>query len=196
MLNTNLAVENEPVKKKQRFANLETRELDVLLESAQSQNTKYNTSFAVSVYKGKFAKKCSNHYKKMLGLSTEISIKFCEIYGKFKLYLFSEWTQHKNVEKTLHEQSDQELDNNLRAFYGEARNKEGKEYEKSALLCLRSGIERYLNFPPYNRDLKFSQNPAFKNSNTMLNAKIKDLKQQGKQNVEHKPDFLLKTYKS
>ena len=59
MLNTNLAVENEPVKKKQGFANLETSKLDVLLESAQSQNTKYNTSFAVSVYKGKFAKKCS-----------------------------------------------------------------------------------------------------------------------------------------
>ena len=60
MLNTNLTVENEPVKKKQRFANLETSELDVLLDSAQSQSTKYNTSFAVSVYIGKLAKKkCS-----------------------------------------------------------------------------------------------------------------------------------------
>ena len=78
MLNTNLAVENEPVKKKQRFANLEISELDVLLESAQSQNTKYNTSFAVSVYKGKFAEK-NVHYKKMLGLNTEISIQFCEM---------------------------------------------------------------------------------------------------------------------
>ena len=56
MLNTNLTVENEPVKKKQLFADLETSELDVLLDSAQSQNTKYNTSFAVSVYKGKLAK--------------------------------------------------------------------------------------------------------------------------------------------
>ena len=169
VLNTNLAVENEPVKKKQGFANLETSELDVLLESAQSQNTKYNTSFAVSVYKGK-----NVHYKKMLGLNTEISIKFCEIYGKCKLYLFSEWAQHKNVEKPLHEQSDQELDNNLRAFYAEARNKEGKEYGKSTLLCLRSGIERYLNFPPYNRGLRLSQNPVFKNSNMMLNANIKN----------------------
>ena len=56
MLNTNLTVENEPVKKKQLFADLETSELDVLLDSAQSQNTKYNTSFAVSFYKGKLAK--------------------------------------------------------------------------------------------------------------------------------------------
>ena len=57
MSNANLTVENEPVKKKQRFANLEASELDVLLDSAQSQNTKYNTLFTVSVYKGKFAKK-------------------------------------------------------------------------------------------------------------------------------------------
>ena len=57
MLNSNLTVENEPVKKKQRFANLETSELDVLLDSAQSQSTKYNISFAVSVYKGKLTKK-------------------------------------------------------------------------------------------------------------------------------------------
>ena len=93
------------------------------------------------------------------------------------------------LKKPLHEQSEKELDNNLRAFYAEARNKEGKEYGKSTLLCLRSGIERYLNFPPYNRGLKFSQNPVFKNLNMMLNAKIKDLKQQGKENVEHKPDI-------
>ena len=41
----------------------------------------------------------------MLGLNTEISIKFGEIYGKFKLYLFSECAQQKNIEKLLHEQS-------------------------------------------------------------------------------------------
>ena len=56
MLNSNLTAENEPVTKKQRFARLETSELDVLLDSAQSQSTKYNTSFAVSVYRGKLTK--------------------------------------------------------------------------------------------------------------------------------------------
>jgi len=80
----------------------------------------------------------------MLGWNTDTSIKFYEIYGKFKRYLFSEWAQHKNVEKAQHEQSDDELENNLRAFYAEARNKEGKEYGKLTLLCPRGGIERYL----------------------------------------------------
>ena len=111
----------------------------------------------------------------MLGLNNKISINIYEIYGKFKLFLFSKWAQQKNVEKPLHEQSEQELDNNLRAFYAEARNKEGKEYGKSTL-CLRSGIERCFNFPPYNRVLKFSQNPVFKNSNMISIQDLQMLK--------------------
>ena len=100
------------------------------------------------------------------------------------------------MEKPLHEQGDEELDNNLRAFYAEARNKDGNEYGKSTLLSLRSGIERlYLNFPPFNRGLKLIQSPVLKNSNMMLNAKIKDLKQKGKQNVEHKPDISIQEAK-
>ena len=112
----------------------------------------------------------------MLGLNNKISIKFYEIYGKFKLYLFSEWAMQRNVEKPLHKQSDQKLDNNLRKFYAEARNKEGIEYGKSTLLCLRSGIEQYLNFNPYNRGLKFSQNPVFKNSNMISIQDLQMLK--------------------
>ena len=74
-------------------------ELDVLLDSAQSQSTKYNTSFAVSVYK-KLSSRKNAYYKEMLGLNTEISIKSYKIYDKFKHYLFSEWAQHIKSGKT------------------------------------------------------------------------------------------------
>ena len=82
MLNTNLTVENEPVKKKQRFASLETDELEVLLDSAQSQSTKYNTSFAVSVYKGKLTKECALQ-DAWFEYGNFVVYK---IYGKFKRY--------------------------------------------------------------------------------------------------------------
>ena len=98
-----------------------------------------------------------------------------------------EQAKEKNFTKPLHEQNDEELKNNLKVFYAEVRNQKGEEYSKSTLLCLRNGIERYLNFPPHNRGIKFSQNPAFRSSNMMLNAKIRDLKQHGKQNIQHKP---------
>ncbi len=43
----------EPSQKRQRFANLESEDLNSLLDTAQAQSTKYNTAYAVSVYEGK-----------------------------------------------------------------------------------------------------------------------------------------------
>ena len=101
-----------------------------------------------------------------------------------------EWALQRNISQELHEQSDEELDRNLRVFYAEVRNKYGENYGKSTLLGLRSGIERYLNYPPHNRGIKFSKNPVFMKSNMILDAKIKNLKQLGKQNIRHKPAIM------
>ena len=81
----------------------------------------------------------------------------------------------------------QELDDKLRSFYAEVRNKQGDEYSRNTLLGIRSGIERYLNSPPHNKGVQISGNSLFKKSNMMLEAKLKNLKQQGKQSVQHKP---------
>ena len=78
------------------------------------------------------------------------------------------------------------LDGNLRLFYVDVKNQGGKDYSKSTLLGLRYGLERYLNCPPYNKGITISRNRGFKKSN-VLNAKIKSLKQDGKDNIRHKP---------
>ena len=80
-----------------------------------------------------------------------------------------------------------QLDENLVHFYAEARTKDKREYSKSAFIAFRHGIERYLNNPPFNRGIKIAGNPSFTRSNQMLDAKIKYLKQVGKENVQHKP---------
>ena len=81
----------------------------------------------------------------------------------------------------------EELDRNLRQFYAEARNKEGENYSRATLLSLRNGIERYLNTPPHSLGIRFTHDPRFVLSNQMLDAKIKQLKQEGMQNTMHKP---------
>ena len=81
----------------------------------------------------------------------------------------------------------EELDRNLRQFYAEARNKEGENYSRATLLSLRNGIERYLNTPPHGLGIRFTHDPRFVLSNQMLDAKIKQLKQEGMQNTKHKP---------
>ena len=85
----------------------------------------------------------------------------------------------------LEQMDDKQLDNSLSQFYIEARSKRGEEYSKSSLISFRNAIERHLNNPPYNKSLKLNS-AAFTNSNRMLNAKIKSLKKQGKENVQHK----------
>ena len=81
----------------------------------------------------------------------------------------------------------EELDRNLRQFYAEVRNKEGENYSRATLLSLRNGIERYLNTPPHSLGIRFTHDPRFVLSNQMLDAKIKQLKQEGMQNTKHKP---------
>jgi hypothetical protein len=87
----------------------------------------------------------------------------------------------------LHEMDNATLDNHLRLFYTEVKNQDGNDYSKSTLLGLRYGLERYLNSPPHNKGITISGNPEFKKSNVVLNAKLKSLKQGGKENVQHKP---------
>ena len=81
----------------------------------------------------------------------------------------------------------EELDRNLRQFYAEARNKEGENYSRATLLSLRNGIERYLRTTPHSLGIRFTHDPRFVLSNQMLDAKIKQLKQEGMQNTKHKP---------
>ena len=70
-------------------------------------------------------------------------------------------------------------------FYIEARSKREEEHSKSSLSSFRNAIERHLNNPPYDKSLKLNS-AAFTNSNRMLNVKIKSLKKQDKENVQHK----------
>ena len=86
-----------------------------------------------------------------------------------------------------------QFDANLRRFYVEARKKkdgqkkDGESYSKKSLLGFRHGVERFLNKPPHNRNLKLSSDPRFKRSNNMLDAQLVQLKRSGKENSQHKP---------
>lgn len=46
--------ENMETPTKRRFVTLDNEDLDSLLDSAQAQSTKYNTTYAISVYKGMY----------------------------------------------------------------------------------------------------------------------------------------------
>lgn len=79
----------------------------------------------------------------------------------------------------------EELDESLRRFYAEARTQTGQEYSRSSLLGFRNSIERHF-IANNGRSLKLTGNPVFAQSNKMLESKLKALRREGKENVQHK----------
>ena len=97
----------------------------------------------------------------------------------FLYTFFTEWCLQMNIQVSLEEMSDAELDHHLRSFYASARKQNGEDYTRSSLLSFRNSIERYLNNPPINRGIRLSGNQEFTSSNKVLEAKIKSLKRDG-----------------
>ena len=103
------------------------------------------------------------------------------------VFLHSEWASARGIDENIGGKTKEELNNNLRLFYAEARNKDGGNYSRSTLLGFRNGIERFLNNPPFKKGIHIATDPAFQQSNQMLDAKLKNMKQQGEESVKHKP---------
>ena len=61
---------------------------------------------------------------------------------------------------------------------------------RSTLLGFWNGLDRYWNNPPpapYKKGIHITTDPAVQQPNQMLDAKLKDMKEHGEQNVKHKP---------
>ena len=98
-------------------------------------------------------------------------------------FFHSKWASARGINGDIGLKTKTELDANLRLFYAEARNKDG---ENCKLLGFRSGLDRNLNNPPYKKGIHIATDPAFQQSNKMLETKLKDMKKHGEQNVKHK----------
>ena len=85
-------------------------------------------------------------------------------------------------DKYLEELSSEELNELLTAFYPNARKKNGENYKKSALMALRSGLQRHFLFK---KNINIISDQEFSKSNQVYEAAIVELKRQGFGNVEH-----------
>ena len=65
------------------------------------------------------------------------------------------------MEQSFEEMSKEELADILRQFYGTVCSKKGKEYSRSSMVNLRSGINRHLTNPPYKRNIDIMQDQEF-----------------------------------
>lgn len=101
------------------------------------------------------------------------------------LLCLTEWCCQRGIQTNVLQMSNEELDESLRRFYAEARTQTGQEYSRSSLLGFRNSIERHF-IANNGRSLKLTGNPVFAQSNKMLESKLKALRREGKENVQHK----------
>lgn len=102
------------------------------------------------------------------------------------LFFLTEWCNERNISTKLQEMTEEQLDENLRHFYAEARTATGQEYSKISLLSFRNAFERFLN--ENGQSVKLSKNPKFHKSNKMLDSKLKVNRKEGKDHgITHKP---------
>lgn len=95
------------------------------------------------------------------------------------IFLFSDWLISRNKDPAFEELPDEILAGILRQFFAEVRQKTGKTYSKSAMVNLRSGINRYLQNLPNNRIINLMHNSAFQNANKVFIGVLRTNKKLG-----------------
>lgn len=92
---------------------------------------------------------------------------------------FLDWRAEVGLPIEFEYLPDDVLCKQLRKFYAELSNQEGKQYSKSSLICIRGALHRHLTGPSYQRVVNIISGPAFKCANDVLTGKIKKLKKEG-----------------
>ncbi|XP_064597047.1 uncharacterized protein LOC135463632 isoform X1 [Liolophura sinensis] len=107
---------------------------------------------------------------------------------KWGVHVFKDWLAETNTSRDFEGLTSTELNILLRRFYAEARSKRGECYSKSALIGIRASINRYLNSPPFERNINIMNDREFVMSNNVLAGIIKEKCRDGKDiTVHHKP---------
>ena len=96
------------------------------------------------------------------------------------MFFFKGWLKARQRPEEFENLSCEDLNNLLEVFYMEAKTIKGDSYSKSSMTALRCGINRYLNLPPYKRNINIICSAPFASSKRMWDAVVKKNKQDGK----------------
>ena len=72
-----------------------------------------------------------------------------------------------------------ELAEILRRFYGTVLSKNRKEYSKSGMVNIRSGLNHYLQDPPNRRNIDLMHDKQFLQANKVFTGRLRDNKEKG-----------------
>ena len=90
-----------------------------------------------------------------------------------------DWLAENKMDTNFEELPTDNLAQLLRQFYGTVLSKQRKKYSKSGMVNLRSGLNRYLQNPPFKRTLDLKNDKCFLQVNKVLTGKLCDNKENG-----------------
>ena len=92
----------------------------------------------------------------------------------------------KNLELDLSSIESDALNEILKKFYAEVRQKNGSIYSKAGLINIRAGLQRLITSQPYNRNMNLMKDREFNQANYVIQGQIKKLREEGKDKSKHK----------
>lgn len=88
----------------------------------------------------------------------------------------------------------------LENFYASARTKDGKLYSKASLMGIHAAIQRYIQGPPFNRQINLISGVCFAQANSVIQGAIKMMRKEGldkaARHLPIPPEDLVKIYES
>ena len=101
---------------------------------------------------------------------------------------FSNFLLEKGLSTNLKTVPKSVLNAYLRYFYSQLRTKTGIYYAPASLVCIRAGIQRYLQSPPMNRtDLNIITDKEFAQANRMLKSMVAKYKHSHQEKIDKFP---------
>lgn len=105
---------------------------------------------------------------------------------KWAVNCFNNWCQEMRKTVDLNTIEQEQMNSILREFYGTVRNDKGAHYSIASYICLRSGLNRFLNDPPLSRCWCLMKDSAFTTANSVFVGVVKTLKRQGHDKAAHR----------
>lgn len=102
-------------------------------------------------------------------------------------FFTTEWLIETGRDITFEQMDKQSLADTLKLFYPSARQQNGERYSKQALINLRSGLNRHLSLPPYNKAWNLMHDQEFHLANKVFAGNLRTQKEMGLDVTRHKP---------
>ena len=97
---------------------------------------------------------------------------------KLNIY-FSDWLKENKLPQSFEDKSKEDMAELLRKFYGTVLSRNGKEYSKSGMINIRSGLNRHLVNPPHKKTIDIMQDKIFLQCNKVFTGRLRDNKEKG-----------------